>query len=148
MPTNKTKKRTRRRQTTRVGERGDYSSRIISELLIFQTTLKLFHWNTSRFAQHNASDQLYNDLSKNIDSFVEKMLGTHNRNSADHIIKEIKVSVKNPSLSGKDIIRKADSLKLFLGELSSHINLTSDLLNLRDEMLGQLNQFLYLIRLK
>ena len=37
MPTNKTKKRTRRRQTTRVDESGDYSSRIISELLIFQT---------------------------------------------------------------------------------------------------------------
>jgi DNA-binding ferritin-like protein len=125
-------------------------SRIISNLLTFQTTLKLFHWDTARYAQHKASDQLHTDLSANIDSFVEKMLGKYPDHAAiNPIMKRVHVVVQNPKLSLDAMVQKVNKLKAFLiGMRFSDTQANSDLLNIRDEMLAQLNQFLYLIKLQ
>jgi hypothetical protein len=112
--------------------------------------LKLFHWDTARYAQHKASDQLHTDLSANMDSFVEKMLGKYPDHAAtDAIIKRVQVVVKNPKLTLELMVQKVNKLKAFLiGMRFSDTQANSDLLNIRDEMLAQLNQFLYLIKLR
>ena len=55
------------------------SKKIYQEILnVFMqmlTTIKLYHWKTSSYAQHKATDELYTNLNTNIDSFVEIMLG-------------------------------------------------------------------------
>ena len=38
-------------------------------------TVKLYHWKTTSYSQHKATDELYGNLNVNIDSFVEIMLG-------------------------------------------------------------------------
>jgi DNA-binding ferritin-like protein len=49
--------------------------RIVTMFLQMLNTVKLYHWKTSSYSQHKATDDLYDNLNKNIDSFVEVMLG-------------------------------------------------------------------------
>ena len=37
--------------------------------------VKVYHWKTKSYAEHIATDELYSTLNKNIDRFVEVMLG-------------------------------------------------------------------------
>ena len=37
--------------------------------------VKLFHWKTSSYATHKATDDLYTKLNANMDSFIEVLLG-------------------------------------------------------------------------
>ena len=48
---------------------------IVSMFLQMLNTVKLYHWKTTSFAQHKATDELYSQLNESIDSFVEIMLG-------------------------------------------------------------------------
>jgi DNA-binding ferritin-like protein len=42
------------------------------EMLIM---VKLYHWKTSSYATHKATDELYTNLNANIDKFIEVLLG-------------------------------------------------------------------------
>ena len=48
---------------------------IVTMFLQMLNTVKLYHWKTSSYAQHKATDELYTNLNLNIDTFVEIMLG-------------------------------------------------------------------------
>ena len=48
---------------------------IVTMFLQMLNTVKLYHWKTSSYAQHKATDELYSNLNSSIDSFVEIMLG-------------------------------------------------------------------------
>jgi len=48
---------------------------IVLMFLQMLNTVKLYHWKTSSYAEHKATDELYTNLNLNIDSFVEIMLG-------------------------------------------------------------------------
>ncbi len=37
--------------------------------------IKLFHWKTTSYPTHKATDKLYTKLNANIDSFIEVLLG-------------------------------------------------------------------------
>ena len=39
--------------------------------------IKLYHWETRSYAQHEASDRLHESLSKHIDEFVEVLIGKY-----------------------------------------------------------------------
>ena len=54
---------------------------IIYFFLQMINSIKLFHWKTTDYATHKATDQLYADLNLKIDQFVEVLLG---KNSAIH----------------------------------------------------------------
>ena len=43
--------------------------------LYILNTIKLFHWKTTSYALHKATDDLHGKLSGLVDSFVEVMLG-------------------------------------------------------------------------
>jgi hypothetical protein len=49
--------------------------KIVTMFLQMLNTVKLYHWKTHSYAQHKATDQLYDELNDNIDTFVETMLG-------------------------------------------------------------------------
>ena len=105
-------------------------------------TVKLFHWKTHSFAQHKATDELYSNLNSTIDTFVETMLGKSGGriNLTGH--KEI------PLLDCDDIStfkREVSMYKEYLIHMKLNDGSNMDLLNTRDEMLGHLNQFSYLL---
>jgi hypothetical protein len=47
----------------------------ITQLLCHLDQIKLYHWTTTRYARHIASDDLHGKLSKLVDLFVETYLG-------------------------------------------------------------------------
>jgi hypothetical protein len=112
--------------------------KIVMILLEILNSVKMFHWNTFSHSQHKATDDLYSKLNENIDTFVEIMLGKN----------RVRVLVNNIHIS--DFAKQINKYKQFLINLNRYFDTTtnSDLLNVRDEILGNLNQFSYLLTLK
>lgn len=115
----------------------------ITELLQIQNQLKIFHWQTKSFARHEAYGKTYDSLLDLIDEFVEVHMGKYGR-----------FSLVNATIDLVDISDEA--VKAFLGgscnfliSLSTSLDQKndSDLLNIRDEMLGTLNKLKYLLTL-
>jgi len=108
--------------------------------------VKLYHWKTKSYAQHKATDELYELLNGHIDKFVEVMLGK-NGSRIEMWEKDV-LSIQYTNLS--DFKDRVYEYRTFLSQLNNYFDATtdSDLLNIRDEILGDLNQFLYLLTFK
>jgi hypothetical protein len=120
------------------------TTKIVSKLMEMLNTIKLYHWQTKVYSQHKATDELYSVLSENVDTFVEVLLGkTENR-----ILFDKKCIFYGINHSDTETIqKKMFQYRMFLLELDTEFDnkRDSDLLNVRDEMLSHLNQFLYLL---
>jgi len=111
--------------------------------------IKLYHWKTHSYSTHKATDQLYSDLNGNMDKFMEVLLGKTG-------IRMDFMNQKTVSLvdldSPEKLINKVNEFKSYLVNLSNNnamkVMSNTDLLNIRDEILGDMNQFLYLLSLK
>lgn len=119
---------------------------IVLTFLQMLNTVKLYHWKTHSYSQHKATDELYGKLNKNIDTFVEIMLGKHGNRVDLTNIKSIPIYDYNNVQSFK---KKINEYRHFLINMNkdADLNITnnSDLLNTRDEILGNINQFEYLL---
>ena len=119
---------------------------IVLTFLQILNTVKLYHWKTHSYAQHKATDKLYSDLSDNIDTFVETMLGKHGNRVDLTNVKSLPLFDYNNLNSFK---QKINQYRTFLINMTNDANLNltnnSDLLNIRDEILGNINQFEYLL---
>ena len=126
-------------------------SLIVQTLLEILTTVKLYHWNTLSYAQHKATDQLYDELNDSIDTFVEILLGKNDRRIGKlaSVCRQYDFKQKNDNKEPDAVMfkQKIFEYRHFLTELNRGFSVKkdSDLLNVRDEILGQLNQFLYLL---
>jgi hypothetical protein len=112
-------------------------------------TVKLYHWKTSSYSQHKATDKLYSNLNENIDLFVEIMLGK----KGDRVNLTGQKSLPLMDYTNlSDFKKEIEKYKTFLINMNKDagLNITnnSDLLNVRDEILGNLNQFTYLLTFK
>ena len=116
----------------------------IKVLLNFQTELRLHHWGTKSYSAHKALGKLYEGLDGLIDTFVESYIGVYGRDE----LKE----VTSLELSGPN---KSDSLKIvnsledyLMNEIPKEISEDqTSMLNIRDEMLGLVQQTKYLLTL-
>jgi hypothetical protein len=116
----------------------------IQKLLNFQTEIRLQHWGTQSYSAHKALGKLYEGLDPLIDSFTEGLLGVKGR-------QEFK-GISNLELNGafktnaKSVV---DSLEEYLiNEIPKEIDDSqTSLLNIRDEMLGLVQQTKYLLTL-
>jgi hypothetical protein len=95
-------------------------------------TVQLFHWNTTSYPAHKATDKLYKELLPLVDSFVE-----------------ISLQKRIPPFESKMVLRNLSHAKFKtyikqVAKLLVAMELPVDLANIRDEMVGQLHQFLYL----
>ena len=101
--------------------------------------VKLHHWRTHSYSVHKATDNLHEALSEQVDSFVEKMLGSkHTRSNLTHM--SLTAYNELPALK-----RRMEYYKQYLKHMPA--SLGTDLLNIRDELLGSLNQFSYMLTL-
>jgi DNA-binding ferritin-like protein len=112
-------------------------------------TVKLYHWKTTSFAQHKATDELYAKLNESIDTFVETMLGKTGSRVNLTNIKSIPLLDYTELSNFKNMV---EQYKHYLIGMSRdtilHSKTNTDLLNIRDEILGHLNQFTYLLTFK
>jgi len=119
---------------------------IVTMFLQMLNTVKLYHWKTSSHAEHKATDELYTNLNLNIDTFVEIMLGkTGGRVNLTGQKTLPLLDYTNVS----DFTKEVNKYKQFLIDMNKYFGTNnSDLLNVRDEILGNLNQFTYLLTFK
>jgi len=138
--TNPTKqKRQRKTQKARHNDK----SAVVSLFLEMLNTVKLYHWKTRSFSLHKATDELYGRLNEHIDTFVEIWLGKDQ--SRIHMIeRHIKIHDYKKKY---DFQTRILFYRSFLIGLTRHFSSSrdTDLLNVRDEIMGDINQFLYLM---
>jgi hypothetical protein len=112
----------------------------------FRDQLKIYHWQTSSYARHKASDSLGSAINDKMDSFIEIMQGSRGV--------KLSISVSEPIT----LVHQTDStirelLEEFknwlLDDLPYYLNddTDTDLKNLRDDIVGDINQTLYLFTL-
>lgn len=114
--------------------------------LQLRNQIKLHHWQTRIYARHIATDNMLDKLEKSIDSFVEIYIGKYGRPRVTG--KNAEITLHN--LSEPGIIRVVNAaIKYLQGTLTKSLKAAadSDLINIRDEMIGELNQLLYLFTL-
>ena len=121
----------------------------ITNLLTLHNQFKVYHWQTQKkvgsYAQHVAFGTAYDELGPKIDDFIEIYQG------------------KRGVLRGRDgftvnLQNLDDSPTVFIDEFVNYLtqnipesldqSVDTDLLNIRDEMLGILNQTKYRLMMK
>ena len=137
------------RKNKKSGSMGAFQRQITVVFLEMLMMVKLFHWKTHSYATHKATDELYEKLNENIDKFIEVLLGK----TGSRIDLMSKKSISLIDLNSQEILKsKIMYFKSFLVGLDNNKALNSmsnsDLFNIRDEILGNLNQFLYLLTFK
>ena len=111
--------------------------------------IKLFHWKTTSYATHKATDDLYTKLNANIDSFIEVLLGKSGFRTDLMSNKSIRLVDLS---SAESLKREIEAFKGYLVSLNDNKAMkqmsNTDLYNIRDTLLGDMNQFLYLLTFK
>jgi hypothetical protein len=101
----------------------------------------LYHWNTTSYSRHKATDKFNERFLELVDKFIEVFIGTYN---IKPVLKEIYVN--KDFLTDKGIVDLFIFTRKYLVSFNKFM-LSSDLLNIRDEILAEVNQTLYLFKL-
>lgn len=109
-----------------------------------QHNIKLYHWQTTIYVRHKATDELLDHLLDAIDKFIEIYIGKYKRPSFKN---GFNIPVKE--LNDDDIVSLLKSYIKFLNkDIYKYLKKSdTDLLNVRDDILGHLNKTLYLFTL-
>lgn len=118
-------------------------SHIVKVFLEVLNMVKLYHWKTYSYAQHKATDELYERLNEKIDEFIEVLLGK-DESRIRMLEKRIELVDAN---NVKDFKSRIYEYRDFLIDMNSYFDVKrdTDLLSIRDEILSYINQFLYLM---
>lgn len=122
-----------------------FQQTVVKMFLEMLNTVKLYHWKTSSYAQHIATDTLYADLNVSIDQFVEIMLGK--KGNRVNLTGQKSLPLMDYT-DVTDFKKKIDDFKDFMTSLNIDDKKNTDLLNVKDEILGLLNKFTYLLTFK
>jgi DNA-binding ferritin-like protein len=108
--------------------------------------IKLYHWQTHSYSRHKATDEVIENLDKNIDEFVEVYMGKYGRPKITAKTSSVHIGNMNEK-SAVSFIKKC--ITMLLGDVVKGLVAArdSDLFNIRDEMLADLNKLLYLFTL-
>jgi DNA-binding ferritin-like protein len=144
---NKTRKNMNRNSASSRNNKTKYSeNELVMKFIEFLNIIKVYHWKTLSYPEHKATDELYESLNGRIDEFMETMLGKtgkrFNLSSVRHI----------PFYDYTNVKIFKHCIEIFKSYLVNMSNApyfknpaNSDLLNIRDEILGDLNKFTYLL---
>ena len=120
--------------------------KVVLNLLKLITQLRIFHWQTESYAQHKAFGKAYESLSDLLDRLVEVYQGKYGR-----IVYTSPAGLEisnSEDLSVQDILTEVvEYLTTNFNELHDQVK-DSDCLNIRDEMVAELNKLKYLLTLK
>ena len=108
-----------------------------------QVVLKLFHFQTELYGAHKASDAYLEKFAQTMDKFLEIAQGIYGR-----------ITIKKYTLSGSshtdaNIVRHLDGVITLLREkIDDLLDNYTDLINVRDELVGDAEQLKYLLTFK
>jgi hypothetical protein len=117
---------------------------IILELVKVQNQFRFLHWQTTSYAKHKAYGKFYDNLGSLIDSIVEVSMGKYGRPEFET---EFSITFKDKSsFSMQTFMDNTTNFLLGMSETLDDSN-DSDLLNIRDEILAEVNKLKYLLTL-
>jgi len=107
--------------------------------------VKLYHWQTHLYSRHKATDNVLKSLDEHMDLFVEVYMGKYGRPNMTRTTNTVQVKNMSEKMALKFI---KDCVSHMTGPFTRSIKGTdTDLLNIKDEIVGELNQLLYLFTL-
>lgn len=137
------------RKNVSKGSFSNFQKEVTVRFLEMLIMVKLYHWKTYSYPTHVATDQLYTSLNDNMDKFVEVLLGKSGERT--NLLNKKSISLMDMNSIDK-FKAKVDSFKSYLISFNNNKAITTmyngDLLNIRDEILGDINKLLYLLTFK
>jgi KaiC/GvpD/RAD55 family RecA-like ATPase len=120
------------------------SAAIIARFLAFQQQIRIYHWSTRSYARHVSSGSLYESLDTWIDKFVEIL-----QKGKDRIFSKSRITITLSAMTDKEAVKELSEFSEFLDkEVETFVKKKNDLKTIRDEILGLVNQTLYLFSFK
>jgi len=122
------------------------SAAAVHFFLTMRDQIKMYHWQTGIFSRHKATDNIIKSLDEHIDMFVEVYMGKYGRPTLTRTTNTVVLKNMGDKTAAKFI---KDCVLYLQGPLTKSLKgVDTDLANIRDEMLADLNQLLYLFTLK
>ncbi len=117
----------------------------VNFFLGLQIQLKINHWQTKGYARHQAFGDTYNELQDLVDTYVEEAMGKYGR----FVLNDETKTIQMVNLSEIDIKNFINVVRENLIKFTDDLDKTdTNLLNIRDEMLGLINKLSYLLTLE
>ena len=117
----------------------------VNFFLGLQAQLKIMHWQTKGYAKHKALDETLGELYDLVDTFIEEAMGKYGRFKLEDDTKTIELFNLN-EINQKDMINKVvDALNQYSQQFDEK---DTNLLNIRDEMIGLFRKLSYLLTLE
>jgi hypothetical protein len=116
---------------------------ILNLLLLFRNQMKIYHWQTKKYSRHKASDELVEELDSLTDKYIETYSGIYDNIRLMPEMHDIKLY----NISDTNIVKFINKIKIEFMNESNKIKDT-ELLNIRDEILGIIDKTLYLFKLE
>lgn len=114
-------------------------------LTIMRDKIKFYHWSTKSYSRHIASDTLVTSLTANMDRFVEVMSGSEGKKLTIPSGFKYTMTIETDTSIVKELKSYRDWL---IEKLPTYLeNFNTELMNIRDEMLADVNNTLYLFTL-
>ena len=114
-------------------------------LLETQVQFKILHWQTKAFSRHLAFGGIYDALDDLIDKYVEVAMGKYGR----PVLKDNEKTINLVNLSEMKLNPFMKGIQTELSKWTSDLDeKDTDLLNIRDEILGEINKLSYLLTLE
>lgn len=117
---------------------------LIENMLAVRNTIKVYHWSTTNYARHVATDGFVAKADAIIDRIVETYAARYGRPSGN-----FSISVSGLSDASALTYMKTTA-KWLVEHFPMYVNAVrdTDLLNLRDELLNEVHQSVYLFQFK
>jgi hypothetical protein len=121
------------------------SAEIVNLMMKLRDQVKLYHWQTMNYPRHIATNDLVAKLDTNIDQFVEVYIGKYGRPKLSG--KTASIQLRNHSdKEATEMVQEA--IGWLTNDLPRKLKRTdTDLFNIRDTIVADLNQTLYLFTL-
>lgn len=120
--------------------------KVLTPLVQFQNQLRIFHWQTESYAQHKAFGKAYEELDELVDTFIETLMGKYGKLETE----EGKYTLELTNLKDAKVDSTLEAFLTYLDTFNEELDekKDSDLLNIRDEIKGEVNRLKYLLTLK
>ena len=121
------------------------SAEIVHLMMTLRDQVKLYHWQTMNYPRHIATNDLVTKLDANIDQFVEVYIGKYGRPKLTGRTASIHLRNHSDKEASKMI---EEAIHWLSTDLTKKLKKTdTDLFNIRDTIVADLNQTLYLFTL-
>jgi hypothetical protein len=115
---------------------------IVKLLLQFRIDIKMYHWQTDIFAYHKISDELLSSIDNLTDKLIEASFGILNTrpkvNNETFILRDVNTEL---------FLNENDRVSQVLRNISKIIKYT-EIANIRDEILSEIDKTKYLMTFK